>query len=95
MEKKTVKIKLPLTRSEKEDGWQRVAELPGCCRGGYQPPAQGNPTTTNDVGRIRTMSDLVPFTETRKNNNLAGICSLPYRGSCVFWGVIKYFARLL
>ena len=35
--------------------------MPTHCRGGYHPPAQGNPQLWENVGRIRFLSDMVPF----------------------------------
>ena len=47
--------------------------LQGCHRrGGYQPPARYKPTITNQLGRIRTMSDVVPFNRTLLTRNKSG-----------------------
>ena len=49
----------------------------------YYPPAQYNPTTINQVGRIRTTSDKVPFNQTLRFLTWREANSLPYSGVCV------------
>ena len=46
--------------------------MPSHCRGGSQPPARYKPTITNQLGRIRTMSDVVPFNRTLLTRNKSG-----------------------
>ena len=64
--------------------WKIVIWLPERypthCRGGSQPPARYNLTITNQVGRIRTVSDVVSFNRTRSFIAWREAKSLPYNG---------------
>ena len=62
------------------------------CRGGSQPPARYNPTIMNQLGQIRTVSDVVPFNRTLLTRNKSGRLSRPYTGWAV---VVVWHAKTL
>ena len=58
----------------------QVAMIASHCRGGYHPPARYNTAIVNRFGRIRTVSDTIPFNGTLRHVRWREANSLPYTG---------------